>query len=557
MIDLFKKQNRNTILKFLQTVGVDSKVCSEHRCGISSLVRDREVYAYSLDDEIVILMTDTDGAQTELADEEYFADERPMYFSEHSHRPSPVWELAVIRMLLEREYQSMNSKPCRIWAVLLTASTIINYADMLNCWDVMGVTVIDSMKCKKFPCFPTVAGLHDTSLLFFRMAYFDEDAVAQAEDELKKLLSDEGMTICPPVNLYDDDDFKEAMNDFVSRTDDTPKNSNTSEVDDNVPEGDETEQEEETPFDLCPYGLNANPQRTEPPLKAQVLKPLSHPRKELSRLVGCKDIKRHIDELMTLNRYNSMMQTLNPGAKVHALSLHGLFFGRPGTGKTTVCKIYGSLLKEAGMLSVGHVVVCNRGTFIGNSFGDEERAVRQAVVAAKGGVLMIDEAYLLNSSHPHDPGKMVIQLLMDILADEKQRDIAVILCGYKEPMEKLIELNPGLESRFPNRFDFKDFSFEELLSISRMKLQEYGYHFSRTAMVKYKQLLADAYDARDPLTWGNARFVSNLLEHIYIRHASRCVSMKSPSRKHFLCITPADIVPIAVSQSRRRIGFGA
>lgn len=209
------------------------------------------------------------------------------------------------------------------------------------------------------------------------------------------------------------------------------------------------------------------------------------------------------------------------------------------------------------MLSSGHVVVCNRGTFIGNNFGDEERAVRQAVVTAKGGVLMIDEAYLLNSNHPHDPGKMVIQLLMDILADEKQRDIAVILCGYKEPMEKIIELNPGLESRFPNRFDFKDFSFEELLSISRLKLQEYGYHFSRMAMVKYKQLLADAYNARDPLTWGNARFVSNLLEHIYIRHASRCVSMKSPSRKHLLCITPADVAPIAIPQPRRRIGFGA
>lgn len=331
MIDLFKKQNRNTILEFLQTVGVDPKVCSERRSGISWLDRDREVYAYSLDDEIVILMTDTDGTQSELADEEYFADERPMYFSECSHRPSPVWELAVIRRLLEREYQNMNSIPCRIWAVLLTTSTIINYADMVNCWDVMGVTVIDRMKCRKFLSFPTVVGLHDTSLLFFRMAYFDEDAVVQAEGELKKLLSDEGMTICPSVNLYDDDDFEEAMKDFVSRTGDTPKNSNTSEDDDNVPEDDETEQEEASPFDLCPYGLNANPQRPEPPLKAQVLKPLSHPRKELNRLVGCTDIKRNIDELMTLNRYNSMMQSLNPGAKVHALSLHGIFFGRPGT----------------------------------------------------------------------------------------------------------------------------------------------------------------------------------------------------------------------------------
>jgi stage V sporulation protein K len=145
---------------------------------------------------------------------------------------------------------------------------------------------------------------------------------------------------------------------------------------------------------------------------------------------------------------------------------------------------------------------------------------------------------------------------MDILADEKQRDIAVILCGYKEPMKQLIELNPGLESRFPNRFDFKDFSFDELLTISRIRLQEYGYHFSRSAMMKYSQLLAEAYASRDPETWGNARFVANLLDHIYLRHASRCISMKEPSSKHILCITPADIEPIAVALPRRRIGFG-
>jgi hypothetical protein len=76
-------------------------------------------------------------------------------------------------------------------------------------------------------------------------------------------------------------------------------------------------------------------------------------------------------------------------------------------------------------------------------------------------------------------------------------------------------------------------------------------------MMKYKQLLADAYAVRDPQTWGNARFVANLLEHIYVRHARRCVAMKAPNRRHILCITPADIEPITVPQPKRRIGFGA
>ena len=563
MIELFKKQTRTTIFEFLQSLGDDSNICSARRSGISWLLKDIDIYAYSTDEEIVILMTDVNGPHTELADEEYFCDQRPLYFSEHSHRESPVWKLAVVRHLLEREYQAMNGNICRFHAMLLTTSTIINYSDMENCWNVLGVTVIDSLRCQSFPNFPVKASQSDLSLLFFREVYFDEDAVIGAENELKKLMSDAEMTARPSVsNSDDDDDFEELMRDWVSGTDskkhcyDTSEDDDASEADDDS-EVDDKDEDDETLYGLSLYDLDASQKRPEPPLKAQVLKPLRHPRKELDRLVGCTDVKRHIDELIILNSYNNLMRKLNPSAKVHTLSLHGLFFGRPGTGKTTVCKIYGSLLHEAGMLSKGHVVVCNRGSFVGSNWGDEERSVRQAVEAAKGGVLMIDEAYLLNSNHPSDPGKLVIPLLMDILADEKQRDIAVILCGYKEPMKQLIELNPGLESRFPNRFDFKDFSFDELIAISRMRLQEYGYHFSRSAMMKYSQLLAEAYASRDPETWGNARFVANLLDHIYLRHASRCISMKEPSSKHILCITPADIEPIAVALPRRRIGFGA
>ena len=88
MIDLFKKQNRNTILEFLQALGGNPKVCSDRRSGLSPLVKDNDVYAYAADNEIVILMTDTEGTKTELADEEYFNGHRPLYFSEHSHRKS-------------------------------------------------------------------------------------------------------------------------------------------------------------------------------------------------------------------------------------------------------------------------------------------------------------------------------------------------------------------------------------------------------------------------------------------------------------------------------------
>lgn len=287
----------------------------------------------------------------------------------------------------------------------------------------------------------------------------------------------------------------------------------------------------------------------------KILPPLANPRAELDKLVGCQDIKKRIDELVALTRFNKMVHDAFPQAKQHEVSLHSLFLGCPGTGKTTVCKIFGSLLHEAGALSKGHVVVANRGTFIGTLWGDEERSMQQVLEMAQGGVLMFDEAYLFNGKNEHDPGRMVIQLLMDVLADETQRDIAVVLCGYKEPLMRMLASNPGLPSRFPNRFEFNDFTVDELLAITRRRIEEYQYRFTRQAWQKYKSVLTDAYQVRDPQTWGNARFVTNQLDRIFIQHAQRCVKEKPANGKQLLVLTPSDIIPIEVPRPKPRIGF--
>ena len=213
------------------------------------------------------------------------------------------------------------------------------------------------------------------------------------------------------------------------------------------------------------------------------------------------------------------------------------------------------MLHQAGALSKGHVVVCDRGTFIGTLWGDEERSVQQVLEKAKGGVLMIDEAYLLVGKNENDPGRLVLQLLMNILADESQRDIAVILCGYKDQMLKMLECNPGLESRFPNKFEFRDFTIDELLAITNSRVKEYEYQFTPEAWEKYRSLLLQAYQVRDPLTWGNARFIANQLERIYIQHAGRCVSQPLMDKSCLRQITPEDIVPIEIPRQRARIGF--
>ena len=290
-------------------------------------------------------------------------------------------------------------------------------------------------------------------------------------------------------------------------------------------------------------------------VKVEILNPIPNPREELNKLVGCDDIKRRMDELVSLTSYNKMMQKLFPGVKQHNVSLHSIFLGRPGTGKTTVCKIFGSLLRQTGALSKGHVVVCDRGTFIGTLWGDEERSMRQVLEMARGGVLMIDEAYLLNGKNEHDPGRLVVQLLMNILADETQRDIAVVLCGYKEPMQKLLDTNPGLQSRFPNKFEFVDFTVSELLEITRHRIKEYNYRFTRQAWEKYQEQLAAAYQMRDPETWGNGRFIANHLERIYIRHATRCMKQQPKNKNELFVLTPADIVPIDIPCQKKKIGF--
>jgi hypothetical protein len=199
--------------------------------------------------------------------------------------------------------------------------------------------------------------------------------------------------------------------------------------------------------------------------------------------------------------------------------------------------------------------VCDRSTFIGTLWGDEERAMRQVLEMAKGGVLMVDEAYLLNGRNDNDPGKLVIQLLMNILADETQRDLAIVLCGYKEPMMKLLDINPGLQSRFPNKFEFSDFTVDELQEITQRRIKDYNYQFTTAAWEKYSDILAQAYQMRNPDTWGNARFIGNLLERIYIQHASRCVKQQPKDKEELLMLTAEDVVPIELPRQRTKIGF--
>lgn len=283
-----------------------------------------------------------------------------------------------------------------------------------------------------------------------------------------------------------------------------------------------------------------------------ILLPRPNPTADLERLVGCDDIKRRLTEFKSLAEYNKACLKKSPNLPVMRIFLHSIFYGNPGTGKTTVCRLYGSLLKETGLLSKGHVVVADRTTFCGDSFGDEEAIVTQLLEMSKGGILMFDEAYLLDGVHHEDPSQMVLPLLLSALADEKNKDFAVVLCGYKDKIDKLLKQNPGLYSRFVNRFEFKDYTLDELTEIGIRYLKTFGHTFSLDGLASFRKELSIALDNSSTSTWANARSVKNMIEHTYIQRAMRYKKGGKIDRE----ITAEDISAVHYER-RRRIGFSA
>ena len=541
LIHDFRKQTKTTIWKHMEAMAVNYAVYSNRLKGFAPFMNDDDVYIYCDSTNMVVVCIDCYDNYEDRTCVESVDMEPIVYYPGCEPHEGRVWKLKEIMQIVKERLQKQHID-LKVYGVMLTEAKITNAEELELVWEFNDMKVIDgfvSLGHRK-------AGVNNDEDLRGKI-YFDAavNEPLQMEEEEEEPVKEEEPN---------DEEFERLLKEFINHEfeegGETPKDDDTPETDEPTSE----ESEDDTPENIVlPDGeIEQNGTIS---VKVEILRPIANPHEELDKLVGCSDIKRRMDELVALTSYNKMMREMFPDNKQHEVSLHSVFLGRPGTGKTTVCKIFGSLLRKAGALSKGHVVVCDRGTFIGTLWGDEERSMRQVLEIAKGGVLMIDEAYLLNGSNANDPGKMVIQLLMNVLADETQRDIAIVLCGYKEPMKKLLDLNPGLQSRFPNKFEFPDFTIDELLEITKRRVEDYHYTFTTEAWEKYVSILSAAYQSRDPLTWGNARFIGNQLERIYIQHASRCVKQQSSGKSELLSLTPEDIVSIEVPRQKTKIGF--
>lgn len=290
----------------------------------------------------------------------------------------------------------------------------------------------------------------------------------------------------------------------------------------------------------------------------------------LDGLTGLEDVKSHIRQYTDFSRFQQLRKSA--GLPVITLPLHSLFLGSPGTGKTTIAKIMGQLMKETGVLSSGHVVFKERSVLLGQNYNSESEKTLEALKEAQGGILFIDEAYQLHQPQdPRDPGRFVIETLMTALADESNRDWMLILAGYTEPMLRMLDLNPGLSSRIPssNHYTFADYTPSQLLEIATKYLSDNGFMLTPQASSRLLSTITADHPSSPSSgaslsSFGNARYVLNLIQtRILPAAASRILPLAAASGSSPLLLSeilPCDIPApssSSIPNTRRPLGFRA
>lgn len=278
----------------------------------------------------------------------------------------------------------------------------------------------------------------------------------------------------------------------------------------------------------------------------------------LDQLVGLESVKDKVERYAITAQFNR--RRMLAGLPETQMPMHSMFLGSPGTGKTTVAKIIGQKLHEAGVLSKGHVVVRERSTLIGQYYSSEGENTLKALEEAQGGILFIDEAYqLFQPQDPRDPGRFVIETLMTALADESNRDWMLILAGYTKPMRRMFEINPGLSSRIPesNIILFEDYGEDELMEIAHRYFDTNKYCLTEEATEKLRANIANACASRNE-SFGNARYVMNLIQIDIIPAMAVRLSKEASPTAEQLSIIVAEDIPLSQKhrvETTRRIGF--
>lgn len=242
---------------------------------------------------------------------------------------------------------------------------------------------------------------------------------------------------------------------------------------------------------------------------------------ELNELIGLEGIKHDVRELVSFMKVQKLR--VEKGGKSVPVSLHLVFTGNPGTGKTTIARILAKLYKEIGVLSKGQLVEVDRSGLVAGYVGQTAVKTQQKIQQALGGILFIDEAYAL-AKEGNDYGQEAIDTILKAMEDHRD-DFIVIVAGYTELMETFINSNPGLKSRFNKFIEFPDYTEEELYEIFMLRCRKYSYTLTEEADALLKKIMHDKVAHKGP-NFANAREARNLFEAAVTNQATRIADLE-------------------------------
>lgn len=277
----------------------------------------------------------------------------------------------------------------------------------------------------------------------------------------------------------------------------------------------------------------------------------------LNELIGLENIKQKVADHINYLDFLKIRKEKGFEDK-EEITLHSVFTGNPGTGKTTVVKLLGKIYQQKGLLSKGHVHEVDRADLVGEFIGQTAPKVREAIKEARGGILFVDEAYMLvrSADDKKDFGKEVIEVLVKEMSDGPG-DIAIMMAGYPKETMFMINSNPGLKSRIKYFFNFEDYTPDELIQISKYAVNKRFVSLDKQAEELINKILTEAYRNRDS-TFGNARFVYSIIDEAKMNMGLRLMQqkdIKKLSNELLSTITPDDVEKIEGLKIKKKINI--